>query len=825
MALTMKRLLKKLLSSQKGQALPMVLILMAMSGLILTPLLSYMGSGLKAGETYENIAEEFYAADAGVEDGLWHIKYDLLTELFSDYEPYLYNHDYDYPSNYTLEVNDIDVDVSISNIWIPKDIAVPSLSQAEELIGAGKLIIIGSVPAELTQQVNIYYYKEPSDGSLIIDEIGIWLPPGVDYNPTGNNTLESHLDSIAQDYTREITTHAGGKAVVWTFTEPLLFTELPGVEPTDTPMVSSFVFGYSAAQAERAPEAVAWITTSGVSDIPYAWDADVRVFNITSVAEGTTVDAYAVRSEMRETGSAISGDYRAIGNTLMIDQDPWHMPPVREILLSESDSTIDDIPDNAHVDKVYLYWSAWLEEGGQQQVLFEDDCDDIDNGNWYHSYYSDWSDYPSGYPGGPGGPGYPGYPGGYSYAFQAHHNYYGDRELEMVNPLDLSEYEPGAITVSWSYWLYQNNIESSDCLQYAISNTSGWSSWFNVFCDDGYGGGSTSPQSFSFTVPNDYMTDSFRISFRISGFEGYNEIVIIDDIRVESELDTLADTQVNFKINGQQVYYADDEYGNPTVPTIGYQPIIAEQWTVLENGPSDFSYSCRAEVTELVQSFADHGNAIYTVGGVSGTTHSQWSYAGWSLLVIYSSPETQRHQIYLYDDFLYMAPHTEGLEFPISGFIVPDPIAGETIAARITCFVGDGDDYYSGDFIAINAPDVPGYQIADSYKLWDGITLSAPSFPPWLPNTSSSPNNVWNSRSTGFGGSTIDGVDIDTFSIPWGDPPSSGLLKPGDSSATIVLNFADPNPMYAELIDFIYIIISFRSRTITGGTITYLVED
>ncbi|MCX6011645.1 MAG: hypothetical protein NT134_05265, partial [Chloroflexi bacterium] len=74
------------------------------------------------------------------------------------------------------------------------------------------------------------------------------------------------------------------------------------------------------------------------------------------------------------------------------------------------------------------------------------------------------------------------------------------------------------------------------------------------------------------------------------------------------------------------------------------------------------------------------------------------------------------------------------------------------------------------------------------------------------------------------GGSVIDGVDIDTFYVPWGDPPSEGLLKPGDSSATIVLNFADPNPTYAELINFIYIIISFRSQAVTGGTVTYLIE-
>jgi hypothetical protein len=267
------------------------------------------------------------------------------------------------------------------------------------------------------------------------------------------------------------------------------------------------------------------------------------------------------------------------------------------------------------------------------------------------------------------------------------------------------------------------------------------------------------------------------------------------------------------------------------VPTIGYQPIYASEVQSIENADTpqdDYSYCCRKDVTELVQTFTENGNAEYTVGNVDGTTYSQWSYAGWSLLIIYSSPETQRHQLYLFDlttdNFKYIAPNTDGERFSISGFLVPDPIAGETIAAKITCFVGDGDDYYSGDFIALNPPDVEGYQIPNSYKLWDGITLSAPSFPPRLPNNASSPNNVWNSRSTAFGGSVIDGVDIDTFYVPWGDPPEDGLLKPGDSSATIVLNYADSNPFYAELINFIYILISFRSRTITGGTITYLIE-
>jgi hypothetical protein len=808
----MKKIAKKLVRTQRGQALPIVLILMGISGLILAPLLAYMSSGLKVGEAYERIADEFYAADAGIEDGLWHINHDCLDEVLTDYERYLYNYDYEYLPSHPLEVNDRDVDVTITNVWIPKDLDVPTLGEAQELIGAGKLIITGSVPAKPTQQIKIYYHKEPTDGPLVVNKIGIWLPPGTEYDLLGNNSLEDWLDASSQEYNREITTHAGGQAVVWTLTEPLFFVNLPGVDPMDTPMVSTFDFEFSLddPESERTPEAVSWITTTGVGDIPYAWDADVRVFHINSEAEGTVIDAYAVRSEMREMGSAISGDYRAIGNTLMIDEDPWHYPPVRETLLDESDAVANDIPQNAQVDKAYLYWSAWIIIGGEQQTIFSDDCADINNGNWYYSYYSDWSD------------------SWWGDAFQAHHYYYGNRELEMADSLELSEYESGSVTISWKHWLYDDNIESDDCLRYAMRNDSGWSGWYQVFCDDSYGQGSTWPQTYSAAVPDDYLTDSFRIKFRIDGFEGHNEIVYLDDIEVEVESETVADTEVSFKINGQPVYYADDEYGNPTVPTIGYQPIYADEVATVENEDTpqdDCSYCCRKEVTELLQTFTENGNAEYTVGDVDGTTHDQWSYAGWSLIIIYSSPETQRHQLYLFDlttdNFKYIAAHGEGEKFSLSGFMVPDPIPDETIAAQITCFVGDGDDYYSGDFIALNAPDVDGDDIGNEYKLWDGITLSPPIYPPRLPNNASSPNNVWNSRSLGLAAS---GVDIDTFYIPWGDPPEDGLLKPGDTSATIVLNYADPNPYYAELINFIYIIISFRSRAVTGGTISYLIE-
>jgi cytoskeletal protein CcmA (bactofilin family)/Flp pilus assembly pilin Flp len=70
----MKTYMKRLVRDEKGVALVLVLILLLISGLIIGPLLSYMGTGLITGEIYERRTDELYAADAGVEDAIWKIQ-------------------------------------------------------------------------------------------------------------------------------------------------------------------------------------------------------------------------------------------------------------------------------------------------------------------------------------------------------------------------------------------------------------------------------------------------------------------------------------------------------------------------------------------------------------------------------------------------------------------------------------------------------------------------------------------------------------------------------------------------------------------------------
>jgi hypothetical protein len=70
----MKEAVKRIVRDEKGRAMELVLILLTVGGLVMTPLLGLVSTGLLAGEVYEMKTDELYAADAGVEDAAWKIQ-------------------------------------------------------------------------------------------------------------------------------------------------------------------------------------------------------------------------------------------------------------------------------------------------------------------------------------------------------------------------------------------------------------------------------------------------------------------------------------------------------------------------------------------------------------------------------------------------------------------------------------------------------------------------------------------------------------------------------------------------------------------------------
>jgi len=75
----MKTTMKEAIRNERGHALTLVLVLLVVGGLILTPLLGLMSTGLVSGQVYEKKTDELYAADAGVEDAIWKIQTNNLT--------------------------------------------------------------------------------------------------------------------------------------------------------------------------------------------------------------------------------------------------------------------------------------------------------------------------------------------------------------------------------------------------------------------------------------------------------------------------------------------------------------------------------------------------------------------------------------------------------------------------------------------------------------------------------------------------------------------------------------------------------------------------
>jgi hypothetical protein len=757
--------LSKCLSGEKGQALTMVLVFMLLGSLTITPLLSFLSTALDTDRLYGDKTNALYAADAGIEDAIWQIKYDNLESLLTDpaYD------EYDFSTNWTYslseQVNDEDTTINIKNIWIPKDIPPPDKTTARNIIENGKLIVTGNAPGDTDYKIKVTFYPgEGEEAALMVEKLGIWLPLGFAY-VEGSCNLEDDPEAVYYSEP-DIQPHAGGQAVIWNFSSAN-FTLFPGVNPEGIPLTSEITFQYSTNQTGIMPTTVSWITTTGVADVTLSWDADVKVYRILSTAGEAEIEAYSLKCELRKLGSTIAGDYRAIGSSLMRDTIPDSYD-VRDVLLTESDAVCDDIPSDAVVVGAYLYWSGWFERAKYQ---WEDDCSDFTN---WETPGNDWN-YSSG-------------------RFVGHHVGGAPDEhryLTMKNSLDLTSYAPGTAEVAWEQWEVKR-LDENDALRFQFSNNGGspgsWSELITAFADDI----GSSPQSFNYTIPNEYLVNNFKMRFYLDHFGSSDDYCYIDNIGIGKE-EFIADTSIIFKINDDQVCFDGD--GKPKK---GTEELTADLWSVLENEPGEYSYACLLDATRLVQAFSDEGaygnhtgNGEYTVGNVDGDTGNQWSYAGWSLIIIYSSSDTYGKQLYLYDDFIYSGMD-QNIDFDgdgqpggtITGFIVPEPFGDEDNAAKLTCFVGEGDECWHPDSLEFNYT-----------ALWDG---------------EGDVDNIWDSQSLGM---IEDGVDIDTCNITW----ASGLLEPGDSSAQLDLPTTD------DSWNLVYIILALRSETVTGGTTHYVI--
>jgi hypothetical protein len=70
------KILKRMLKSEVGQVLPVALVLLALGGFLVVPVISLMTTNLNANRQVDRSNLEVYAADAGAQEVLWHVKFD-----------------------------------------------------------------------------------------------------------------------------------------------------------------------------------------------------------------------------------------------------------------------------------------------------------------------------------------------------------------------------------------------------------------------------------------------------------------------------------------------------------------------------------------------------------------------------------------------------------------------------------------------------------------------------------------------------------------------------------------------------------------------------
>lgn len=684
-----------LLKKETGQALPIALILLLLGTLIIIPILNLTITNLKATQGIAQKTFDIYAADAGIDDGLWKIRYNHLpNEMLGDWDESTYSenltytmYDSDNPSD-NVTINDRNVEVSIKPLWV--------LEGLEDIPPQGRtpdpddhLLTFSGINGDGEYEISLFYdglLAEPPE----IQRIGCWLPPGFHYVEGSCN-----LSQPPYYYPEPaVSSHNGGKKLIW---------ELGGIDYDDLPSDGTRkVVTIEFTPADETPsDAFAW-TRSNRTDYPLSWDTARRIFEIVSNAPSdeevqTTIISHSVRQEFQALGTSISGDYQATGNTLMRDHDndqsgwpPWGWDQdKRERLYKETsislESTTEDpvngIPNNATVEQIRLYWSGWK-------------C-------------VPWN--PT------------------------------DAQLDTL-PKD-KHVNQVAFKVKETFTEAEYSFTVNAAQTQAIRNT---------YDDD----------------PNGWSYSCFA------------------DIT----------NQVTDYFEGQDI----DFYGIATY-TLGH-------WDIKQAGtPGWAEWQSQGHTYKLYSWTADHQNeedvppyfTHYPLGspGNGGGSHEfedgqqdQWSHAAWSIIVIYSSPTTLGHHLYIDDEFRYIEPENQDTagHFIVKGFLAPPDVETDPNAARMTCFVGEGDDIYNGDSFLVN--DVPR---SDAYN---------------------PVNDVWNSKSNVLGGEATDnGIDIDTFVVGG----TEGIIKKGDTEADIKIT------TNLEIFNVVYIILSFRSEITTGGVIDY----
>ncbi len=261
----MKIGVKRAIRDEQGKVLILVLVLLVVGGLVLTPLLGLMSTGLVAGQVYERKAAELYAADAGVEDAIWKIQHD---EIPTD--------------GYPLRVNDKDVWVTIETTDT-KQFLIELLDLNEKNWVHYDWVVFAGFPESGVAEITISWN---GSGNQFLTDVGIWLSDPCSY--VEGQAIPA--DDIRTQYplcTLEETPHSGGTAFIWTWPDA---NQANGPSFNKNNRTATLTFEFS---PESNPELSIAFTMTGREDVGLSYYGGSDSHTITATAISGTGTATA----------------------------------------------------------------------------------------------------------------------------------------------------------------------------------------------------------------------------------------------------------------------------------------------------------------------------------------------------------------------------------------------------------------------------------------------------------------------------------------------------------------------------------------------------
>ena len=240
-------------------------------------------------------------------------------------------------------------------------------------------------------------------------------------------------------------------------------------------------------------------------------------------------------------GGSVNGDYYATGNSLITPTGS--LGTFRDRLIKESTATVatDDttnptsgIPANATIEAVYLYWSGWIDgtnSNGYSPLGASDITDVILEDGASFAYAA-------------GPPVQPLWTNGSRWAVSSNQfrltgsssaSTAAQRTIaSRAGDIKLAAYTGRVVILSWSQT--SSGLESTDYFYFKLTSGASDTGWIEAFH-----GTSTPAATYSYTIPQAYLTDVVTISFFGSGapsaytntFTQSNDTVNIDNISID----------------------------------------------------------------------------------------------------------------------------------------------------------------------------------------------------------------------------------------------------------------------------------------------------